>query len=1420
MFKNIPTPYLPSIIVKRLLATSSRCLCSALFLAAALLFGTQTYAQDFNIPVKLFGAAPGIPVNLAGLKKPATKFLADAPIRQQILRLQPASLMLEMMIDDRQISIQLEKANVFSDDAAINAIQADGTLQQLQPLSAVYYRGKVAGVRSFVALSFFGDEITGIIEIETGSFNIGHLKNQTESEEIHYLYNSDDVIDKKSFTCFTNDDLPGLKPITPAIANAPNTLSAVGYPVDMYIETDYQNYLNFNRSTTEVTKWVAGLMNITEAIYANENIKVQLKTLSIWTVTDPYVSSATTSAALDVFSTRMTAGFNGDLAHLLKYSAGEGGIAYLDVLCSTSNLKTGVSFIANSYLLNSDYNRSVKVVTHEIGHNLGSPHTHKCAFWSGGTGIDNCGPSAGYPEGTCTAPTPATHAGTIMSYCDQTGQPGVRFANGFGPQPGNLIRAEVTAATCLNNCSNLTLALTKTDATCAALGSVTVTPTGGVAPITYLWSNGATTAAVTNLAKGTYTVTASSATAGCRVIKAVEIYETLGACPSITSFTPKYAPTGSAVSISGNNFTGATAVNFGTAPASSFIVNSNNSITAVVGAGGSGNVVVTNSSGVGGFQGFNYCNATSRFTTPALLGTITADVNVAGNNFVSNCFTNQYYNGSSPGNSNARNGNDVFYKFTTGACVFKLDITVCPGASGQDSYLWLLDSTGAVIASNDDNAPAGCISVSGSSLLAQNVLPNTTYYLVVESYFSNTDISWNLSIKPNLCTPPIITSFAPLTAAPGDSITITGNYFTDALSMRFNGTNATSFNVKSATQIGARIPVDVSMGRLSVSTIIGTAYSSTNFAPNTSASGVVKICPEGSIQLTSSLTGSIYKWQVLKPFGLEGFKDIVNGTTYANKDSLNLKINNAATQLYGYQYRCMVNNVASNIIQLRFSNKWTGAVNTAWENTGNWGCASKIPDVVTDVVIDRGTAVINEDAYARTIQVASTASLTLKQNKKLGLGYIYAKTPVNFLQGGSKTDYPNAIKQTADGGFVIAGYSNSALYGPGTNSFKEDFYISKMDGAGTVQWKQLIGGLNNERAYSIETTKDGGFIVAGSTQYYSPNYYNGYVSGNHRGQDDYWVVKLDKDGNIEWSKLLGGEGSDVAKSVQQTLDGGYILAGQSTSSASFDVTGINHGSDDYWVVKLDNAGNILWNKLLGGAGVDKAVAVVENAIGELVVSGTSRSSASGDVTGVNHGGSGDYWVVKLSATGTIIWNKLLGGASLEEAESMCLSGDGGYIITGLSSSSVNGDVTATTKGSVDYWTIKLNDAGGTVWNKLYGGSEAERAKSIKQTGDGGFIISGFSGSSASGNVTGTLSGTFTYDAWVIKLDAAGSLIWNKLMGGTNYDESYGVCQTTDGNIVVAAQTSSTNSGTLTGLTNNGESDIWIIKLDKLGNIIQ
>jgi uncharacterized repeat protein (TIGR01451 family) len=368
------------------------------------------------------------------------------------------------------------------------------------------------------------------------------------------------------------------------------------------------------------------------------------------------------------------------------------------------------------------------------------------------------------------------------------------------------------------------------------------------------------------------------------------------------------------------------------------------------------------------------------------------------------------------------------------------------------------------------------------------------------------------------------------------------------------------------------------------------------------------------------------------------------------------------------------------------------------------------------------------------------------------------------------------------------------------------FFVSTyLQAQPTTQWQQGFGGTGGDEVFSTSATRDGGYVMLGRS-----NSTNGSVTGNHGGTD-YWLVKTNATGILQWEKSYGGTGDDRGYSVTQTSDGGYIMVGMSASNNG-DVTG-NHGGGslpyDVWVVKTDSLGTIQWQKCYGGTGQDYGTCILETSSGNYVVYGVTLSS-DGDVVG-NHGTS-DEWVFKLDATGNLLWQRCYGGTMNEGTnaydfgrKSLVSTNDGGYFITGCSSSN-DGDVTGhhtgpgtLPAGDFDAWAIKIDSMGAIQWQQSYGGTGFDRGRSGFQTADGGYIFSAQS-TSTDDDVTGHIqvAGAVqpTENTWVVKLDAAGNIQWQKIVSFGLGDY---IAPTNDGGYIVGIKQ-------------------FLIKLDAFGNI--
>jgi hypothetical protein len=395
--------------------------------------------------------------------------------------------------------------------------------------------------------------------------------------------------------------------------------------------------------------------------------------------------------------------------------------------------------------------------------------------------------------------------------------------------------------------------------------------------------------------------------------------------------------------------------------------------------------------------------------------------------------------------------------------------------------------------------------------------------------------------------------------------------------------------------------------------------------------------------------------------------------------------------------------------------------------------------------------------------------------------------------GGSDFDEAYSIKQTVDGGFIVAGSTISNDGDVFGNQGGEDFWILEFDTTGLIQWKKSIGGSNNEIPHCIQQTSDNGYIIVGFSE---SN--NGDVTNNY-GNKDVWIVKMNISGIIEWEKNYGGSEWDEAHSIQQTSDGGYVFAGFTQSSGG-DISE-NHGLLDFWVVKLNNIGVIEWEKTFGGSNEDKANSIKKTIDGGYIIVGNTKS-IDGDV--LENQGNVDYWIIKINDVGELEWQKTLGGQAADSAEDILQLEDGGYMVVGHSGSNNTGNVSGH-HGSFDAWVVKLSNTGDLQWQKALGGSNADYGRSILQASDGTYVIAG----STKSNDGDIMQNQGNSDAWLLKLNDFGDLIWQKTLGGSNAETFFDLEQTIGGGYILAGYSWS-NDGDVSGV--QGYNDFWIVKL--------
>ena len=422
------------------------------------------------------------------------------------------------------------------------------------------------------------------------------------------------------------------------------------------------------------------------------------------------------------------------------------------------------------------------------------------------------------------------------------------------------------------------------------------------------------------------------------------------------------------------------------------------------------------------------------------------------------------------------------------------------------------------------------------------------------------------------------------------------------------------------------------------------------------------------------------------------------------------------------------------------------------------------------------------------------------------LNGVYAQTAPSVewqrCLGSGYGEYTRSIQPTSDGGFIVAGFSlgddNGDVMGHHGNATVGDIWVIKMDRLGNMEWQRSLGGSQSEDGGYILPTPDGGYMLAGSSASTDCN-----ITGNHGGLD-FWLVKLNNHGGIEWQRMYGGSRIDDASCIAPAGDGGYFIGGL-TRSENGDITG-HHGNVDAWVIKVGSTGNLIWQKALGGSGFEEIRSIQATPDGGCIAGGFTNSS-DGDLIGSHS--SNDMWLIKLDNNGSIQWQKTLGGSMTDLGGYVQLTDDGGYIVAGHSNSS-DGDLTGN-RNSFDVWVVRLDAAGTIVWQNTYGGTGNESLYYIDKTPDGGFVFTGSTVFIADGDIKCNAG---QFDLLLMKIDANGELTWQKTMGGGNIDEGFFVRALDQENYIVSGHTSSPEiPGFHTPINMNGDrSDYWIIKL--------
>lgn len=433
-------------------------------------------------------------------------------------------------------------------------------------------------------------------------------------------------------------------------------------------------------------------------------------------------------------------------------------------------------------------------------------------------------------------------------------------------------------------------------------------------------------------------------------------------------------------------------------------------------------------------------------------------------------------------------------------------------------------------------------------------------------------------------------------------------------------------------------------------------------------------------------------------------------------------------------------------------------------------------------------------------------------------GFNQNAAPVNNWDktiGGNLDDYGSCIEMTNDGGYIIAGASSSGVNGDKTsvNKGSSDFWVMKINQSRNIVWEKSIGGSLGEGIETIVKCTDGGFLLGGNSN--SPQdgdksqpahfYPNGFPS------NDYWVVKIDADGNKLWDKRFGWNGSDFLHYILQTADGGFLLGGSSDSNDGGEKTENLRTGTDGWLVKIDANGNKLWDKTIGGSRYESIESMIELNNGDILVCLNSFLEGSGgDITAPPRGGS-DIWVVKLNSSGGILWDKRYGSSGDEAFPSMIKTNDGNIFICALAYNTFqNGDMTASTIGYSDFWLFKIDISGNKIWDKRYGGYGSEGNPTIFKTKDNKYILAGSTISGAGGDISEHYRGDM--DLWTLEIDDNGNKYWDKRIGCNNlyfWGQQF-LKSTDDLGFVFIGRSTANISGDKTE-NSKGENDIWLVK---------
>lgn len=413
--------------------------------------------------------------------------------------------------------------------------------------------------------------------------------------------------------------------------------------------------------------------------------------------------------------------------------------------------------------------------------------------------------------------------------------------------------------------------------------------------------------------------------------------------------------------------------------------------------------------------------------------------------------------------------------------------------------------------------------------------------------------------------------------------------------------------------------------------------------------------------------------------------------------------------------------------------------------------------------------------------------------------------------GGSDDDVLTSVQYTLpDKGFIIAGYSKSNISGnKKENAYNNsyDFWLVKTNADGYIKWSKTIGSTASDIQPVVAQTREGGYLIAGVSN--SPIGGDKHADAYNKSYD-YWVIKMDALGNIQWEKNIGGFSLDVPTIAFQAKEGGYLIGGYSHSDSTGDKNQKNRGTPlwcDFWLVKMDTRGNIKWRQTYGGTNEDVLTTAYPTADSGYILGGYSYSPRGYYEKTEEFLGNCDYWLVKIDQNGNKQWDKTIGGSLSDYLTSIQQTNDGGYILGGYSNSPASFHKTGAFLGTTDYWLVKTDASGNVLWDKTYGGTGGDYLSSLQQTNDGSYILGGYSNSPASETKTEDSKGNDDY--WIIKTDSMGNPLWNKTIGGSAKDQLASVTEFAPGKYILAGTSNSPVSGDKT--EQEGGNDYWLIQ---------